>query len=312
MPAGTSRTTKLENNKENLQQYLKVCSYNVHGLFNKINYPYFFAFFNDLDLFCCLETHIFKSTEQTQLTKCFPNHNLYWKPAIRTAAKGRGVGGLLIGWKKDFSRRLNVELKVVSEGNFTMVILEKQKWVLNILPLYIRNEDWENNFRQLKSYIAVNDNKNFLLLGDVNARTGELQQTYVTELHCNSKLINPRTSNDKIVNRRGRLFMEFCLDQNLWLLNGAFHGDEGGFLTYSSVLGDSVIDLAAISTSSLDLVESFNVEDAYWSDHFPIVVKLRNIEIDSALVELKLPPKLRWKTSQHESYCRKVENLLSD
>jgi hypothetical protein len=301
----------MENKIENLQQYVKICAYNVHGIFNKINYPYFFNFFNDLDIFCCLETHLFKSTEQTQLTKCFPNHNLYWDPAIRTAVKGRGVGGLLIGWKKDFSKRLNMDLKVVSEENFTMVVLEKQNFLLNILPMYIRSEGWENSFIQLKSFIN-NGNKDFLLLGDFNARIGELQQTYVTEIHCHPNLLYPRKSKDKIINRRGRLFMELCLDQNLWLLNGACYGDEEGSITYSSTLGDSVIDLAAISNLCLGKVESFKVKDTCWSDHFPIVLKLRNNKMDPAMTELKLLPKLKWKTNQQESYCRKVQNLLSD
>lgn len=313
MPAGTSRITNMENKIEELQkkQKLKICAYNVHGLFNKINYPYFFTFFNNQDLFYCLETHVFKSTEQKQLSNRFPNHNLFWKPAIRSAVKGRGVGGILIGWKKNFSSTHNIKLKVVNEEDITVVVLKKQNFELNVLPLYIRSEAWENEFTKIKNYIAIKDNMNFLLLGDVNARLGELPQMYIPELHSNPRLLNPRVSKDKIINRRGRLFMELCSDQNLWLLNGACYGDEEGSFTYSSAVGDSVIDLAAISISCLDVVESFNVENAYWSDHFPVVVNLVFRESDTSVVELSLLPKLRWKKNQQESYCRKLEDWLT-
>lgn len=101
---------------KNHKKQLEICAYNVHGLFNKINYPYFFIFFYEHDTLCCLETHVFKSIEQEQLTKRLPSHNLYWETATRTAVKGRGVGGLLIGWRKNIYKRLNAELIVVKEG----------------------------------------------------------------------------------------------------------------------------------------------------------------------------------------------------
>lgn len=304
MPVGTKRTTNLKNN-------LKICCYNVNGLYNKINFPYFFDFLGEQDVFCCLETHIFDTNKQTQISKYFPNFNLHWTLAGRITNRGRGIAGKLLGWRKDLPKLTGLDCKVDQneDQNIEELLIKKgAQVVLRILPIYLRHNDWDNEFLNFKNYVISKGTTNLIVLGDCNVRIGELKQEYVDEVHSETKALGTRNSKDKTTNAKGKNFIEFCNDYNLWILNGAFEGDEEGSLTYCSTVGESVNDIAAVSNSSLGRIQCFNVEDANWSDHFPInlVVKIEPKQANST--EMKLLPKLVWKSNWSRKYCTALEN----
>ena len=87
----------------------------------------------------------------------------------------------------------------------------------------------------------------FLLCGDFNARTGNLNNSLQdceedTYEFIQSDLRGYRQSQDKIVNAFGRLLLEMCATCHLTILNGACPGDELGNFTYVCSTGSGTID----------------------------------------------------------------------
>lgn len=108
-----------------------------------------------------------------------------------------------------------------------------------------------------KNYVISKGTTNLIVLGDCNVRIGELGQEYVDEVHSETKALDTRNSKDEATNAKGKNFIELCNDYNLWILNGAFEGDEEGSLTYCSTVGESVNNIAAVRQTHL--LEEFNV-----------------------------------------------------
>lgn len=297
---------------EIIPETLKISSYNVHGLFDKINHPHFFELIAEFDVFFCLETHIFESNKQAQVKQYFPNFNLHSELATRVATRGRGMSGILVGWKKDLMKRLGIVVELERIEYFTFLNIKKGTEIIKVLPLYVRSEDWTNDLRNLRQYLVEYGTQNLIIMGDLNVRIGELQQEFVEEIHGGSNALSHRKSEDKKDNRKGKEWFDLCNDHNLWILNGAFRGDKEGKFTYCTVMGNSVNDIAAVSNSILNKVDEFTVKNAIWSDHFPIQVSM---SVDSCRMPsegMKLLPKLLWRKNQQTHYCNKLNRCLEE
>lgn len=291
MLIGNKNTTKIEDYIElttnEFKLSLSICSYNVNGLFNKLHYPYFFEFLCNKDVFFCLETHIIQQNKITQLNKYFPNYNLHWKLAERMADRGRGIGGLLIGWKCSLVTVHNFEFEIIEEDHITTLLIKKDSEV--IMPIYLRKDNWRAEFCSLRSNILNNDSANLIVMGDANIRIGEQQQESIPHLHNNPKISHIRRSQDKVFNAPGRNFIEMCDDFNLRILNGAFYGDELGSFTFSS----------------------FKVENAVWSDHLPICIEIKSNGSLQETQTVELLPKMVWIPNKRHEYCTKITQHLS-
>lgn len=315
----TNKETKCENdirnrkeNPEIKKQILSLCSYNINGLHNKLNCPYFIDFLDSFDVFFCLETHVFQSSKLSQINKYFPNHNLHWKLADKRYVKGRGIAGLLIGWKSILVSKKKLKFEVTEDGNLTILQIHKNTEKITLIPLYLRRESWKSEFEELRQHILINGTSNLILIGDLNIRIGELQQELVAHLHNCSRILSIRHSEDKMVDGSGKDFMEMCDDFNLRILNGAFEGDKTGSFTYSSALGNSVNDLAAVSNTIIKQIKRFTVVEAIWSDHFPINILLELDEKNVSTTTNNLIPKLWWDKSKQQSYCNKLDRLIEN
>lgn len=106
-------------------------------------------------------------------------------------------------------------------------------------------------------------------------------------------------------------FIEMCDDNNLRILNGAFEGDEEGSFTYSSTVGDSVNDVAAVSNSIIHRIHMFKVENATYSDHFPISISLK-FGKESKENDMKLLPKLIWRSHEKMTFALKIQQQLAN
>jgi hypothetical protein len=290
---------------------LNICSYNIKGLFNKINYPHFFEFLNNQDVFICLETHIYETNKQNQVKHYFPNFNLHWKLAEKIAVRGRGISGFLVGWKRDLVKRFNINVEVSEEEGCITLNIKKNREVIKIIPLYIRSQEFDRNISNLRSNLSNQGFRKVIVMGDMNVRIGEIQQELLEEVQHGSKVLNTRKSQDKEINQKGRVFVEFCNDYNLRILNGAFFGDEEGCFTYCSSCGNSVNDIATATSALLQRIESFKVINATWSDHFPIQISLRMEGTTEDYQEMHLLPKLVWKDNQRMQYCAKLNHYLA-
>ena len=281
---------------------LKVCFWNVHGLFSKLDFSHtFFAFINTLDIFCLAETWIKEDCDVFCFTSHLTNFNLRWIFATQTASRGRAKGGLLIGIKKRFSGIWNFE----TFDDITYMKHSASSFL--ILPVYISPCDWRNTFAKYNDFVMNFDLHNILLLGDFNARIGQLDNT-ITEFDG----FDSRRSKDKILNANGHQFLSFCDDFNFIILNGRGFGDQMGEFTFCGGPGQSVIDYALISRHAFDLVLDFKVLLRLESDHFPFIVTLNfSNPLPLGATLLPLIPRLNWNIQNHETYNEAVSSKLN-
>ena len=130
----------------------------------------------------------------------------------------------------------------------------------------------------LLNFVANNKLGKILLLGDFNARTRNCNHdTNQDELGINFDALarsSPtealRTSKDKTLNKRGKIFLDFIASTNLMILNGSIAGDILGEFTSVNYHGSSVVDYACSSNDLLKHVMSFKVGNLnMFSDHKP-------------------------------------------
>ncbi|KAF6200646.1 hypothetical protein GE061_005089 [Apolygus lucorum] len=159
--------------------------------------------------------------------------------------------------------------------------------------------------------MLVNGEHNFVLVGDVNARTGQLQ-TFDEEL---SGLLAPfsrlRGSRDPICNGRGRRLVELCDNVGLVILNGRAPVDQLGELTCISARGQSVIDLLCVQMTGLSLVRGFSVLPEAFSDHLPLTFLLKGPKQSLQEGEL-FPMAIKWTANDELHFRRKVLRCLDD
>lgn len=160
--------------------------------------------------------------------------------------------------------------------------------------------------------ILQNPDKLILIIGDFNSRMNDLSEVDEPVIE-NTNLYPMRKSFDKVLSRRGTLLNDFMLMNNFILLNGRTRGDTEGLFTFSSHVGNSVIDLAWINQPYVDLIDTFEViQQPSASDHYPVTVRVNiPVQVDNEIeniCNLTSFTKLSWNPDKIEEYI----NLIHD
>ena len=116
---------------------------------------------------------------------------------------------------------------------------------------------------------------NFLLLGDLNSRTGSLKDTLLvsesshdllylnqTEINLfgNDKTIPARANCDKQTNDYGKCIIELCLEHDLIICNGRCGSDRNvGHFTCYTATGASVVDYCIVSSGLFEEISNFDI-----------------------------------------------------
>ncbi|KAF6216800.1 hypothetical protein GE061_001150 [Apolygus lucorum] len=194
--------------------------------------------------------------------------------------------------------------------NETNVIQFRGDPPLVLVPIYLRDAAWDEEFVRLEHLLTANSDLNFLVAGDTNARIG-LEQEFGGDME---EFMDPnmarRNSKDSVVNGRGRKLLDLYDDAGLVILNGRAPLDPLGEFTCLSARGCSVIDLVSIQMSALDIVSDFVVSPLPYSDHMPLVFSLAGPKVRLE-VGTQFPPALRWTPKDVSDYKNKVREHLS-
>lgn len=261
-------------------------------------------------MFALIETHV-EEDQTDSWSKYFKDFHLIWQKAERTSIHGRASGGIVCGVKKDLQTR-GIKHIFVQENQSNLIRILTSATNFTFFPVYIRGENWLNEFEEMKEICEGISEGHILLAGDINVRIGNLQQNlescFETEFTAG---MDTRVSKDPIINTKGKQFIEFCEDNGLLILNGRTAGDEEGHFTYVSTNGSSVNDLAAISYNGLGMIKSLEVEEKIWSDHLPLKIEIEVEQTQNTAKPLNMLPKLLWKNEQMERYGHRLnQNLL--
>ena len=144
-------------------------SYNVSGLTNKLLFVDFFNYVQDFDLFFLYETHVTEDNI-SKFSNYFRNFKLVWKAAIKYNVKGRASGGSLFGIKISLLKNYSFE---ECEGVTVVKLLRENN--MYIIPFYINCNHWNEDQEYLNNTMLHLAGKSILLIGDFNARIGNLQ-----------------------------------------------------------------------------------------------------------------------------------------
>lgn len=106
-----------------------------------------------------------------------------------------------------------------------MVTLRKEKW--RIVGIYV-NEDLEEKLRSIEGWVEDrNGGIKTLISGDFNARTGsEGRSVEIEEEVGDSREMRSRKSKDGMINREGRLLVDWIEKRGWYIINGNIKGDE--------------------------------------------------------------------------------------
>lgn len=269
----------------------------------------FFNYINTFDIVILIETHLIEEKIE-QFKKYFKNLTTFWKPAYKVSNYGRAIGGCMFGINKNLNST-EIKCNFLHQNGMDIIKVMINRTEILIFPLYIRGAEWDSDFGMVEKHFLEFSPTNAIIIGDLNARIGYIQQEIDEEyLSAFYAYTGQRKSEDSENNTMGKKVMDFCGDYGLTVLNGATKGDELGKCTFVGGRGDSVIDICAASQDLLGCVDSFNVDEKIWSDHMPIFLKLK-IRVQTEKIKTILLPKLQWKDHFKSQYNQNVLNELS-
>ena len=205
--------------------------------------------------------------------------------------KGRKSGGLLLYCKS----QLKPFIKIVIVCN-THIWFEIDKTLFyNLLANlkvcaiysppessnYYSDEIWEELNNDLLN--ITKENTPFLLIGDINARIGNISEFMQHEKINNSPPSRSvretkRNNCDTTQNKKGMKLIELCKSYEMQIGNGRFPGDYwGNFTHHNKNKGASTVDLVLIPDDLFHITEDFKVlPHTELSDHSKIVITIGN------------------------------------
>lgn len=289
----------------------KILSYNVCGLRAKVGEDYFFHLLNKYDLILLLETFISEHDEEF-IVKSLPNFKIdFFSFAERNANFGRAIGGIIccVNLQSSFTK----EVSFVCKRNIKLI--EIKNWL--VLPIYLNYNKWENSFENLCNFINSNSEQNLIIIGDFNGRISNEQNNsdMYNYINVTSTIRGVRKSKDRILNTRGRKLLELFLNFGLVVLNGRTQSDAEGEFTFIGKMGNSVIDLAVVSVSCLEIVNDFEVISHAGSDHLPICVNCKVGRLAESQrggdCILPLLPRIKWTNSDNVLFGKNIDKEMS-
>lgn len=226
----------------------------------------------------------------------FQDYDLLWIPATRVTRYGRASGGQLYGIKLQGTWSNLVSFCKVS--NRDLIIFKTGLHSIYIFPIYLNCNFWLEEFNRMFDFFSENQNLKICLVGDLNARVGNLQKLPKKCIHFKIHSVN-RNSKDLVVNSNGRKLLDFFDNFGLVILNGRTEKDLNGEFTYISEVGCSMID--------------FIVDYQLFSDHMPIITSfsINDSSIFSNNNTLPLLPKLNWARQNLSDYQHKISFYLN-
>ena len=329
---------------------LKIVSLNVCGLMSKMKYPEFCEMLVSNDIICLTETKMddLDSFDFDGFTCFMKNRSIYKRKSggIALLVRNQILNMVKIVEHVDFKRRIEKRLRkfyrfvdfcVFNDGLFFELPCDTQNDTnckkLLVCALYIPPEGSvysnRSSFTELEETLLHINLDNVLIMGDLNARTGDssdyiwdtaaldnvLDDVSTTELMKMYNIQQDRRSQDVGKNNFGHALIDFCITQRLLIVNGRVGGDADlGKLTCKNA---SLVDYVIASPWVFPCICDFYVGDfdECLSDiHCPVFIKLKtgtdshktihNVNVSQGMMGFAKPV---WRPGVERDYLAEID-----
>ena len=306
---------------------VKCLYWNIHGISSKIlgdknKDPDFLKVISSFDIIGISELH-------TKNTISIPGFYLK-KQKFRTKKhKGPKIGGGIAVYVK---QNIANNFRIIPNDNVDSIWLrtslgcneEARFGFYYCSPEGKENSDFlEKVGGEIQNFSTT---KNTYIFGDFNARTKTVSENIAQDkFDENLGIVNSlesipiiRNSEDtKIVNKRGKDFLDICRVNDLSIVNGRTVGDIFGKYTCHQKRGSSVIDYLLTPCQNLRNISDFTVGEHHplLSDHCPIMANIQlksALKIESETIKLEsLPDSFLWDENSSQVFTEKLQSEQS-
>lgn len=232
---------------------------------------------------------------------CRLSKDYVWKckSAEREKTKGRASGGgVLVGIRKRSAR--GVRIKEWERGFVIEDVRLHRGKEVTLVVVYnnVGMNKIKNRLKELAKGYTENG-KHLLIVGDLNARIGEMQCAVERREEVSRK------SEDKVVNYEGKKLLKLCDEVEGRTKNGDTKGDWEGKITNVEEGNGSVLDLVIeIENGEGSEVEELVVLPKIESDHLPVFFFLGGEGVEEVNKEpgQRVTYKLQWENEKAGQY----------
>lgn len=307
---------------EKVSHGLKITYWNVNGLFRKsesyckLMDPLFTDQINNYDIIGLSEIHCGEE-DQLQIEGYITEKTI--RPKHPKARKHSG--GIAIFMKEEVAK--GIKRIKCSTGNYIWLQLNKTFFNLDkhiylcmayISPdnsTYSRKDD-EDSLSPLEKDIAkFQKDGNIMILGDLNARTGNKSDHIRNDsdrylpinnlnIYNRDEQLETRNNQDIQLNPRGQSLIDLCISSQIRIMNGRTLGDLSGRFTCHKHNGSSTVDYCLTSEPLSQLITYFQVHNFIGdlSDHSRISCQISRIKYKTIRPQqlhlTPMPNRLHW------------------
>ena len=259
---------------------IRVLSWNINGLGNKMTDPDLFTFISNYDIIFFIET--MKGNDFTLAIPGYKFHHVSRKLKHKNACRASGGIGILISNKHADLTRINYTYDYLVWLTLATDCCQKNIKIgctyippENLTYVGVRNDYFTMLEEEVARYIETH---HILLCGDFKSRTSQAPDNEAGVIDTYVTVPNRRSNEDKVINKYGQLLLKFCINTGFKIANGRMYNDNGiGRFTYYSPNGSSTIDYLILNedNSKFEVLPKL-VE----SDHCPIQFNISNTKLD--------------------------------
>ena len=267
-----------------LNKNISLVAVNVGGITSKFRYKILGEYIKKYDIALFGETKL-QRIPQTE----FPDYDIF---SMKQKTRLHGLSLLVKTGLFNYTKKINGTSPCV-----LWVLFGSSERNLNFIVGSVYIPGYDSKFGDSNDFVLICEdiltlhekyNCPFILMGDFNARSGNLDSFNHSAIH-NSSLppLAPRFSQDKKVDTYGRNLIKLCKDLNMRIANGTVGSDRGigNFTCHKknrSTVNESVVDYCLVSESLLPCISEFYVDtfDRCMSDvHSPICLGVKNVPV---------------------------------
>ena len=299
-------------------------TWNIQGLKYKLSNAWFKTFCEQSKIFAFSEVW---SCKKTDIETAFPDFEVFY--SARTQMQ---KGGVAVCVHKSFVCHVKHLFKTLEDCIFlkigkcvfdlpfdvlaAFVYIAPERSVVYGDNIECGIDILENNMTEVSSQYP---GLPWILCGDFNARTAGLsdvdasdENRHAQPLHDLDELsdatpLPTRKSKDTTTNSYGPKLVDFCKENDLFIVNGRTVSDSEGEITCIANRGKSIVDYFICSRLLFDYVVDMHVADRCESDHFPLIMSFgsqlsMNVDESCDDMDLEEGMKFVWKEECAESF----------